>query len=258
MSGSPAPLALVTGSHRRLGARIAMHLARAGYALAIHGRLDAEPHRLLSECLAETGADWAGFVADFRSPEAVAGLLPAVTAHFGRAPDLLVNSASMFGEGGLADVDAETLAAYHQVNVTAPVLLSQAFARAGRPAGRDAAIVNILDQRLVQPHGDQFAYTLSKAGLEAFTRIAARTLAPAIRVNAVAPGLTLATFDYTPEQLRRLAAMTPLETLPVPEDVAEAVLYLARARAVTGQTIIVDGGAHMRSYARDFIHLTTG
>ena len=256
MSGASAPLALVTGSHRRLGARIAMHLARAGYALAIHGRLDAEPHRLLSECLAETGAAWAGFVADFTAPGDVEGLLPAVTAHFGRAPDLLVNSASMFGEGGLADVDAEALAAYHRVNVAAPVLLSQAFAQAERPAGRDAAIVNILDQRLIQPHGDQLAYTLSKAGLEAFTRIAARTLAPGIRVNAVAPGLTLATYDYAPDQLQRLAALTPLERLPVPEDVAEAVLYLARAPAVTGQTIVVDGGAHMRSYERDFIHLT--
>lgn len=257
MSSEPPPLALVTGGHRRLGARIAMHLARAGYALAVHGRLDAEPHRLLRECLAETGVPWAGFVADFRMPGEAEALMPAVIAHFGRAPDLLVNSASMFGEGGLAEVSEADLAAYHQVNVAAPVLLSQAFARAERPAGQNAAIVNILDQRLVQPHGDQFAYTLSKAGLEAFTRIAARTLAPAIRVNAVSPGLTLATYDYTPEQLGQLAALTPLETLPVPEDVAEAVLYLARARAVTGQTIIVDGGAHMRSYARDFIHLTT-
>ncbi len=80
-------------------------------------------------------------------------------------------------------------------------------------------------------------------------------LAPDIRVNAVSPGLTLATYDYTPEQLTRLARLAPLETLPTPEDVGEAVLYLARARAVTGQTIIVDGGAHMRSYERDFVHL---
>lgn len=255
VEGEPL-LALVTGGHRRLGARIAMRLAHAGYALAVHGRLDAEPHRFLTECLAETGADWAGFVADFLVPGEAEGLVPAVIAHFGRAPDLLVNSASMFGEGDLAAVGARDLAAYHQVNVIAPVLLTQAFAAAPRPEGRDAAIVNILDQRLAQPHGDQLAYTLSKAGLEAFTRLSARTLAPAVRVNAVSPGLTLATYDYTPDQLGRLAALTPLDRLPVPEDVAEAVLYLARAKAVTGQTIIVDGGAHMRSYARDFIHLT--
>jgi NAD(P)-dependent dehydrogenase (short-subunit alcohol dehydrogenase family) len=75
-------------------------------------------------------------------------------------------------------------------------------------------------------------------------------------VNAVSPGLTLATYDYTPEQIGRLAKLAPLERLPEPEDVGAAVLYLARARAVTGQTIIVDGGAHMRSYERDFIHIS--
>lgn len=246
----------MTGGHRRLGARIAMHLASAGYALAVHGRFDAEPHRFLTERLAETGVEWAGFVADFLVPGEAEKLIPAVIAHFGRVPDLLVNSASLFGEGDLSSVSADDLASYHRVNTAAPVLLSQAFAKAARPVGQDAAIINILDQRLAQPHGDQLAYTLSKAGLEAFTRIAARTLAPAIRVNAVSPGLTLATYDYTPEQIARLAKLAPLERLPEPEDVGAAVLYLARARAVTGQTIIVDGGAHMRSYDRDFIHIT--
>ena len=88
-----------------------------------------------------------------------------------------------------------------------------------------------------------------------FTQIAARTLAPAIRVNAVAPGLTLATYDYSPPQMARLMDMMPLKRLPEPDDVAEAVLYLARAKSVTGQTLFVDGGAHMRSYERDFVHL---
>jgi NAD(P)-dependent dehydrogenase (short-subunit alcohol dehydrogenase family) len=250
-----APLALVTGGHRRLGARIAMTLARAGYALAIHGRHDAQPHRFLSETLAETGVDWHGFVADFLEDGTAEALMPTVIGHFGRAPDLLVNSASMFGEGTLASVTAQELAQYHRVNTIAPVLLTQAFARAERPADGNVSVVNILDQRLAQPHGDQLAYTLGKAGLEAFTCITARTLAPAIRVNAVSPGLTLATFDYTPEQLRRLASLTPLDRLAVPDEIGQAVLYLAQARSVTGQTLFVDGGAHMRSYARDFVHL---
>lgn len=232
-----------------------MGLASAGYALAVHGRHDAIPHRFLAERLSETGVPWHGFIADFLEDGAAEALVPAVTAHFGRAPDLLVNSASLFGEGDLASVTEAELAAFYRVNASAPVLLTQAFAAADRPAGSNACVINILDQRLAQPHGDQLAYTLGKAGLEAFTRIAARTLAPAIRVNAIAPGLTLATFDYTPDQLQRLAAMTPLDRLPVPDDVAEAVLYLAHARSVTGQTIFVDGGAHMRSYERDFIRL---
>lgn len=255
MARGDAPLALVTGGHRRLGARIAMRLARAGYALAIHGRHDAEPHPFLAECLAETGVQWAGFVADFLDPGEAEALVPAVTERFGRAPDLLVNNASIFGQDDLMTVTAEDLTSHFTVNAAAPVLLTQAFVRAV-PAGQAGrAIVNILDQRLAQPHRDQLAYTLGKAALACFTQITARELAPTIRVNAVAPGLTLATDDYSPEQLDWLDTLMPLGRLPDVDEVAEAVLYLASAGAVTGQTLYVDGGAHMRSYGRDFMFI---
>nr|WP_250890027.1 SDR family oxidoreductase [Sphingobium nicotianae] len=248
-------MALVTGGHRRLGARIAMRLARAGYALAIHGRHDAEPHPFLAGCLAETGVPWAGFVADFLDDAEVQGLMPAVIAQFGRAPDLLVNSASLFGQDRLDTVTPSDLADHFAVNASVPVLLTQAFVKADRSGPANVSVVNILDQRLAQPHGDQLAYTLAKYALEGFTKIAARELAPHVRVNAVAPGLTLVTEDYAEAQVDRLAASMPLGRLPGTEDVADAVLYLAGAAAVTGQTVYVDGGAHMRSFARDFMHL---
>lgn len=232
-----------------------MRLAEAGYALAIHGRYDAEPHPFLAKVLVETGVPWHGFVADFLSSDDVLGLIPQVVAHFGRAPDLLVNSASMFGQDRLETVTSADLADHYAVNAIAPVLLSQGFVAADRPVGKNASIVNILDQRLAQPHGDQLAYTLGKFALEGFTRLAARELAPHVRVNAVAPGLTLVTEDYAEAQIERLAATMPLRSLPGTDDVAESVLYLARANAVTGQTLFVDGGAHMISFARDFMHL---
>jgi NAD(P)-dependent dehydrogenase (short-subunit alcohol dehydrogenase family) len=133
-------------------------------------------------------------------------------------------------------------------------LLTKAFATV--PAGTgDRCIVNILDQRIDHPHGDQLAYTLSKMALAGLTRLSASTLAPQVRVNAVAPGLTIATPDYDDDQMQRLAQMMPLECLPQAEQIAEAVVYLAGASAVTGQTLYVDGGAHLRSYDRDFMHL---
>ena len=255
MITKPGPLAVVTGGHRRLGARIAMALASAGYALAIHGRHDAIPHPLLAERLAETGAEWSGFVADFLKPGEAEALMPAVIGHFGRAPDLLVNSASLFGQDRLADVSETALLDHYAVNAAAPVILGKAFAAAVRPVGATASIVNSLDQRLAQPHGDQLAYTLGKFALEGFTRIAARELAPAIRVNAVAPGLTLATEDYSDTQMVELGQTMPLGRLPAADEIAGAVLYLAGAGAVTGQTLYVDSGAHMRSFDRDFMHL---
>lgn len=255
MRAAGAPLALITGGHRRLGAQIAMRLASAGYALAIHGRNDVTPHPFLAERLAQTGVAWKGFLADFLVPGEAEALMPAVITHFGRAPDLLVNSASMFGSDRLETVTQADLTEHFAINAMAPVLLTQAFARAERPAGAKPAIVNLLDQRLVQPHGDQLAYTLGKFALEGFTQIAARELAPAIRVNAVAPGLTLATEDYSEQQLEALGDCMPLGHLPASEDIAEAVLYLAQAPSVTGQTLFVDAGAHMRSFSRDFMHL---
>lgn len=246
------PLALVTGGHRRLGAGVARALARAGYDLAIHGSQDAEPEPGLAEVFDNVGVAWAGFAADFADGDAPARLMAAVTAQFGRAPDLLVNSASIFGQDRLADTDHAALMEHYSVNCAAPALLIQAFAASG---GAGRSIVNILDQRIAQPHGDQLAYSLSKHALAGLTRIAARDLAPAIRVNAVAPGLTIVTDEYDAAQTERLAARMPLARLPQADEVAEAVLFLAQAKSTTGQTIFVDGGAHMKSFEADFVNL---
>lgn len=255
--GREPPLALVTGGHRRLGGRIAAGLAAAGYCLALHGSHDVLLDAGTEEALRASGAGWHGFVADFEEAGAAQRLMDEVAAHFGRAPDLLVNSAALFGQDRLDTVTEEDLMRHYRVNCAAPVLLSRAMAAAAAQGdARDRAIVNILDQRLANPHGDQLAYTLAKQALAGFTRIAARELAgQAIRVNAVAPGLTIATEHYDAAQMGRLGAMMPLARLPEPAQIADAVLYLARATAVTGQVIAVDGGAHMQSYARDFLHL---
>ncbi len=246
------PLALVTGGHRRLGAGLARTLAAAGYDMAIHGSQDAEPEPGLAEAFDAAGVRWVGFAADFTDEKSPARLMADVTEYFGRAPDLLVNSASIFGQDRIADTTHATLMAHYAVNCAAPALLIRAFAASG---GEGRSIVNILDQRIAQPHGDQIAYSLSKHALAALTRIAARDLAPAIRVNAVAPGLTIVTQDYDAAQTERLAARMPLARLPQAEEVAEAVLFLARATAVTAQTIFVDGGAHMTSFDADFVNL---
>ena len=251
---SEAPLALVTGSHRRLGAHIALALGRAGYRLALHGSHDCELEGWLAEGLEAEKVEWAGFVADFEQPEAAAILMAEVKERFGQAPDLLINSAALFGQDRLDTVTSYDLMRHYAVNCATPVLLTQAFVAAADGAGR--SVVNILDQRLANPHGDQLAYTLSKQALAGFTQIAARELAgQGIRVNAVAPGLTIATDDYGAAQMDRLADNMPLQMLPRPSDIADAVLYLAKAEAVTGQTIAVDAGAHMESFPRDFMHL---
>ncbi|KEQ55378.1 SDR family oxidoreductase [Sphingobium chlorophenolicum] len=247
-------LALVTGGHRRLGGIIAAAFARAGYSLAIHGSHDTRLDSHLALTLEENATEWEGFTVDFSDPESAEELVALVAERFGRPPDILVNSAALFGQDRIDNVSAEDLMRHYAVNCAAPALLTKAFATI--PAGTgDRCIVNILDQRIDHPHGDQLAYTLSKMALAGLTRLSASTLAPQVRVNAVAPGLTIATPDYDDGQMERLSVMMPLERLPQAEQIAEAVLYLAGADAVTGQTLYIDGGAHLRSYDRDFMHL---
>ncbi len=251
MSGRP--LALVTGSCRRLGAHIGAALGEAGYDLALHASTIAEPERWLVDRLDAAGAAYRAFACDLGDFAAVEALVPQVIGAFGRAPVLLVNNASRFAanEQGLPGGDA--LVDHFRVNAAAPVLLARAFALA--LGGGEGAVVNILDQRIAHPPADQLAYTLSKQALAEATRTLARVLAPRVRVNAVAPGLTIPTRDYGAAQLARLTAAMPLERLSQPGDVAAAVVYLAGARASTGQTLFVDGGAGLHDFARDFVHL---
>jgi pteridine reductase len=240
-------LALVTGGHRRLGAAISARLAGDGWTLALHGAHDATPEPTLAAFL----GDWHGFVADLGDTDAVAGLLPQVRDHFGETPSLLVNNASIFEWDDVEHASAETIAAHHAVNAAAPVALTLAMAQAGAKGG----IVNILDQRIRNPNRDQLSYTLSKTALAGATRTLAVALAPNLRVNAVAPGLTMPTPDYGDEQMTRIAAAMPLGVLPQPEDIADAVAFFAGAQAISGQTLFVDGGASLKSFERDFLFI---
>ena len=177
-----ARLALVTGGHRRLGAAISARLARAGWSLAIHGAQDAEPDDALADALVGTGCAWRGFIADLSDPAAVDGLLPAVAAHFGAMPTLIVNNAARFDQDDATSATAASVAAHHAINVAAPLALALALHR----AGGQGAVVHIVDQRVRNPVPDQLSYSLSKAMLadgtvDAANKPAAQVLATSAR-----------------------------------------------------------------------------
>ena len=254
---SARALALVTGGCRRLGAAICVALADAGHDLAIHSSPDSAPEDGLGARFVAAGGAWHHVTADLADAQAVAALLPAVAAAAGRMPTLLVNNAARFGEDTPETVTQTALIDHYAVNAVAPMLLAQALAAT---AGADAprTIVNILDQRIAAPHADQFAYTLSKLALAEATTILARRFAPHVRVCGVAPGLTLPTADYDEALMAKAARLMPLDRLAEPTEIADAVVFLAKARAITGQVIFVDGGAHLCRYARDFLYLAGG
>jgi short-subunit dehydrogenase len=256
MAEDARPLALVTGGWRRIGAAIARALAGSGWDLALHAHSEGTFDPMLAVKLEALGAAVHPLAADLSDADAAASLPAEAAALAGRAPTLVVNCAALFREDTIVTLSAAALDAHLTVNLAAPVLLTQAMA-ALLGENTSGSVVHILDQRVLNPVPDQMSYTLSKQALHAAVRTLARSLAPRVRVNAVAPGLTLPTPDYSEDQWARLTAMMPLARLADPAEIAEAVVFLAGARAVTGQTIFVDGGAHLESYARDFVYLET-
>ena len=247
-------LALVTGGNRRIGAYIAATLARAGYDLALHHFHHAGHDPVLAQALQETGVAYRDYAADLGDETACMEMLSAIEKDFGRAPDVLVNNASLFGWDTPDDSSMTQMQTAFAINAAAPILLARSLA-AQASAEAPRVVVNILDQRVDHPHGDNLAYTLGKYALLGATRILARHYAPHVRVLGVAPGLTLAAPEYSEKQMQALAQQMPLGQLPHAQDIADAVRWCVQARAVTGQVIYVDGGAHMESYRRDFLFL---
>jgi NAD(P)-dependent dehydrogenase (short-subunit alcohol dehydrogenase family) len=241
--------ALVTGGARRIGRAIALALHRAGYAVAIQAnRSLAEAEALRDEVTRERGR--ASVVrADLADHSAVSGLIAGAVDAVGPL-SLLVNNAAMFEPDAIGALDAERFDRQFAVNLRAPLFLSEAFAA---QAGEGASIVNILDQRVFKLTPHFVSYTLAKSALHSATRMLAQALAPKVRVNAVAPGPTMASARQAADDFARQASAVPLGHGPTAEEVAEAVIYLALARSVTGATLVIDGGQHLAWQTPDAI-----
>jgi NAD(P)-dependent dehydrogenase (short-subunit alcohol dehydrogenase family) len=241
-SSDIARVALVTGGAQRIGRAIALALAKENFAVLVHAHRSRDEAEALCGEIVAAGGRAAVVVADLSDADQVSRLVPAASA-FGPLT-LLVNNASEFERDEVGALDRARFDRTMAVNLRAPLFLSEAFA-AQAPAGVDAAIVNILDQRVFKPTPLFVSYTLSKGALFTATTTLAQALAPKVRVNAVAPGPVLPSPRQTVADFARQAATLPLGRGPSPEEIAGAVLYLARAASVTGQTIAVDGGQHL-------------
>ena len=248
---------LVTGSARRLGRDMALALARAGWRVAVHYRdSHDDAMQTVAECAAISG-DSAAFDADFFDEDSVRSLVPRVVGHFGRI-DAVVNNASLFEHDDAQSFSYVALEAHLRSNTGAPSLLAQALHAhmqervAAGDAAAHGAVVNVLDQKLWNQNPDFLSYTLSKAALEAANTMLALALAPLVRVVGVAPGLTLTSHMLSQEKFEALHTMSPLGRSSSPEDIAAAVCFALENRAMTGTTLLVDGGQHLQRFERDF------
>ena len=233
--------ALVTGAGQRIGRAIATALAGAGYSIAIHCRRSREEAESLAGEIGKLGSRSAILVADLAEEKAVAQLVPNAVKELGPLT-LLVNSAAIFEPDGIGNLDRQRWDRQFAINLIAPVFLTNAFA-AQAPDG--SSIVNLVDQRVFKLTPHFLSYTLTKAALAAATHTLAQALAPKIRVNGVAPGPTLPSPRQDPKEFAHQTAQLPLGHGPTPEDIANAVVFLASARSTTGVIVSVDGGQHI-------------
>ncbi len=236
-------VALVTGGAQRIGRRIVERLAEENYAVAIHCRRSTDAADELAARIGAAGGRAAVVRAELADAAAVAGLVDEAVRALGPLT-LLVNNASEFEPDEVETLSPERWDRHFAVNLRAPAFLARDFARQ-LPEGREGCIVNIVDQRVWKPTPQFFSYSLTKAALFSATRTMAQALAPRIRVNAVGPGPTLANERQSGDDFARQSGAVLLGRGGTPDEIAEAVLYLARARSVTGQMIAVDGGQHL-------------
>jgi len=247
------PVALVTGSARRLGRAIALDLAAHGHDVAVHHRGPADEALNTVAELQALGARAHPFAAELGDEAACRALLPAVVAHFGRV-DAVVNNASTFEYDAPASFTMAAMERHWRANTAPAVLLAQALHAHVGPTGR-ACVVNLLDQKLWNPNPDYFSYTLSKAALQAATVMLAQALAPTVRVCGVAPGVTMVSGPMTDGEFTQAHALTPLGRSSTPEDIARTVRFMIESPAITGTTLLVDGGQHLQAQARDVMFL---
>jgi len=250
MTPSDCPTALITGSAKRIGRAIALACADNGMNVVVHyNRSLPDALELVSLCKKKGVSAWP-VAADLGTDDGCTKLIDDAIAASGKTLSVLVNNASIFPESTLADMTFDDCVGSMRINAWVPLFLSRAFAARtafgrGREQGRRRCVVNILDNRITGHDRGHVAYLLSKRMLASITRLCALELAPAVRVNGVAPGLILPPAGKTDAYLDKLKDGVPLRMHGSPSDIAAAVVFCARNPFLTGEIITVDGGKHL-------------
>ena len=247
---------LVTGGARRIGKAISLRLSSEGYSIAIHYNKSSKDAFDLVKLIQSNGGKADAFEADLNDSEAVSELIPRINSTMEQVTGI-VNNASLFSFDDIFSISDDSWNNHMNINAKSPILLIKELYNLS-DSKTQASVVNILDQKIVNPNPDYLSYTASKFTLLGLTDTLARGLAPNIRVNAVAPGHTLSSPEQSNSGFSKSQSETPLGIGPSPEDIADSVSYLMQAKSVTGQIIFVDSGERFLSRKRDVFFETEG
>jgi NAD(P)-dependent dehydrogenase (short-subunit alcohol dehydrogenase family) len=234
---------LVTGAGRRLGRAIALDLGRRGWQVGVHYHSAAEEALSVVGEIERKGGRAAAFSADLSRIDELAPLVEACAEELGPLT-CLVNNAASFEWDSAKDLDPERWQTHLDVNLRAPVFLTQAFAKQ-LPERTFGSVINLIDQRVLRLDPEFFSYTIAKSALWTATQTLAQTLAPRIRVNAIAPGPVLPSRAQSQAEFAKECRATLLQRVVSTDDVTGAVRFLLETPSVTGQMIALDSGQHL-------------
>ena len=235
---------LITGAGARIGRYLAKGLAADGWAVAIHYNRSSKGAETLAAEIAEQGGTAAIVQANLFVPQDLDNLVDRASKALGQPLTALINNASTFDDDRVNDFTRASYDYHMDINLRAPVMLAQQLA-GQLPESEAGHVINMIDQRVLNPDPTFFTYAMSKSALHWATKTMAQALAPQIRVNAVGPGPSLKHHTQTDKDFADEAGSTLLGTGSPPQSLLEAVQYLLKAEFVTGQMIAVDGGQHL-------------
>lgn len=240
--------ALITGAANRIGRAIALRLAGDGCTVAVHYYRSSDDADETVRLIQQSGGTGATVQADLRDEKQIGDLVNNAESELGHPLDVLVNNASLFEDDDIDTVSADSWSSHMQVNLRAPLVLSQRFASmlAARDDGyRRGNIINLIDQRVWRLTPEFLSYTISKSSLWTLTQTLAQALAPDIRVNGIAPGPVFASKHQDSDAFEAEVQTVPLRRGPEAAEIASAVAFILECPSMTGQLIALDGGQHL-------------
>lgn len=238
-----AATVLVTGAGRRLGRAIALDLAQSGWRVGVHYHASAAEAASLVGEIEAMGGEAAALQADLRRFDELAPLVAECVERVG-TPTCLINNAACFEWDSVGTLEPETWQSQLDINLRAPVFLTQAFA-AALPEDLSGSVINLVDQKVWRLNPDYFSYTIAKSALWTATQTLAQALAPRIRVNAVAPGPVLPHEGQSESDFVEEYRSTLMKRVVSTDDVTSAIRFFLETPSVTGQMIAIDGGRHL-------------
>ncbi|MCF6320869.1 MAG: SDR family oxidoreductase [Rhizobiaceae bacterium] len=241
------PLALITGAAKRIGASIALGLADAGFDIVVHVNTSKKDGEAMVGKIRERGVGAQLYVQDLAQVDQISSMIGSIADSMG-AIDLVVNNASGFIFDTPGDFDHQLAQKLLNINLLAPAEITRCFAK---HCTRDGMVVNMLDNKIFSLNPDFYSYTMTKVALKGATEMMAMGFAGRLRVNAIAPGVTLISGDQSQENFEKSWRKSLSGVGATPQEIADTVLYLWKTKSINGETIVLDGGQRLMGLERD-------